>query len=107
MKNKIAVIIPTVKPYDVSCKLAVDSIISSINRNPIADFDIFISGPQDPNDDRVKFIKEEKFLEAIETLMSFKIPTFNLFGSSDTEKEDEGIELQEYPVTAVPAVDPI
>ena len=33
----------------------------------------------------------------------FKIPTFNLFGSSDTEKEDEGIELQEYPVTAVPA----
>ena len=60
MKNKIAVIIPTVKPYNVSCKLAVDSIISSINRNPIADFDIFISGPQDPNDDRVKFIKEEK-----------------------------------------------
>jgi hypothetical protein len=33
----------------------------------------------------------------------FKIPTFNLFGSSDTEKEDEGIELQEYPVAAVPA----
>lgn len=60
MKNKIAVMIPTVKPYDVSCGLAVDSIISSINRNPIADFDIFISGPQNPNDDRVKFIKEEK-----------------------------------------------
>ena len=60
MKNKIAVIIPTIKPYDVSCKLAVDSIISSINRNPIADFDIFISGPRNPNDDRVKFIKEEK-----------------------------------------------
>ena len=60
MKNKIAVMIPTVKPYDVSCRLAVDSIISSINRNPIADFDIFISGPRDPNDDRVKFIKEEK-----------------------------------------------
>ena len=34
----------------------------------------------------------------------FKLPTFNLFGSSDTEKEDdEGIELQEYPVAAVPA----
>ena len=35
----------------------------------------------------------------------FKIPTFNLFGSSDTEKEkeDEGFEMQEYPVAAVPA----
>ena len=33
----------------------------------------------------------------------FKLPTFNLFGSNDTEKEDEGIELQEYPVAAVPA----
>ena len=36
----------------------------------------------------------------------FKFTTFNLFGSSDTEKEDdEGLELQEYPVDATPVVD--
>ena len=37
----------------------------------------------------------------------FKLPTFNLFGSSDTEKEkeDEGFEMQEYPVPAAPVVD--
>lgn len=58
--KKIAIIIPTIKQYEISCKLAVDSIINSINRNRILDYEIFISGPEKPNDSRVTFIKEEK-----------------------------------------------
>lgn len=60
MKKKLAIIIPSVKPYDITCRLAVDSIIKSINKNPICEYKIYIYGPNNPNDDRVVFLKEER-----------------------------------------------
>lgn len=58
---KLAVIIPSIKPYDISCRLAVDSIIKSIQRSNIdCDYTIYVHSPNNPNDERIVFVKEEK-----------------------------------------------
>lgn len=62
MNKKVAILIPTIKPYGISCKLVVDSIINSINKKPIAKYDIFLSGPINPDDKRIIFIPEKNQL---------------------------------------------
>ena len=67
--KKIAIIFGSIKPYDSSARLVVDSILATFPKRDKYTYDIFISGFEKPDDDRIIWTED--------TIKNGELPALN------------------------------